>query len=110
MTFLFDENLSSDLATILADVYPRSIHVRDVGLARADDLVVWQYAITRGLAIVSKDTDFHQLSFVLGPPPKVIWVRLGNCSTAQVAELLRIRQAEIHNFLSDSDAAFLVLS
>jgi len=31
----------------------------------------------------------HQRCFVFGAPPKVIWVGLGNCSTTDVANLLR---------------------
>jgi predicted nuclease of predicted toxin-antitoxin system len=34
---------------------------------------------------VSKDTDFHQRSFLFGGPPKVVWIRLGNCSTEDIA-------------------------
>lgn len=110
VTFLFDENLSPQLAGLLAEVYPGSRHVRDVGLARSDDSAVWEFAIAHEHAIVSKDTDFHQLSFLYGPPPKVVWIRLGNCSTSQVAELLRAREAEVRTFLADPAAAFLALS
>jgi hypothetical protein len=41
---LSDENLSPKLTRLLCDLYPNSTHVRDVGLARADDDVVWEYA------------------------------------------------------------------
>jgi predicted nuclease of predicted toxin-antitoxin system len=50
------------------------------------------------------------LSFVNGPPPKVIWVRLGNCSTRQVEELLKLREPEIRAFLADPEAAIILLS
>jgi len=49
-----------------------------------DDDVVWEYAAKHGFMIVSKDADFHQWSFVHGHPPKVVWIRHGNCSTADV--------------------------
>ena len=110
MTFLFDENLSPQLCDRLADLYPASRHVRDVGLERGDDAVVWRYALEHGLAIVSKDADYHQLSFLYGPPPKVIWIRLGNCSTDRAAALLRERATEIRTFLIDHQAAFLALA
>ena len=38
-----------------------------------------------GFAIVSKDADYNSLSVVRGSPPKVIWLLLGNCTTAQGA-------------------------
>ena len=78
MKLLFDENLSHTLVRLLADLFPGSIHVREIGLKAADDSVVWEYAKNNGLMIVSKDSDMHQRSFVFGYPPKVVWVRLGN--------------------------------
>src|ERR687884_2241308 len=89
MKLLFDENLSHKLVRLLADLFPGSIHVREVGLKAADDPVVWEYAKNDGLMIVSKDSDMHQRSFLYGFPPKVAWVRLGNCSTADVERVLR---------------------
>ena len=37
MKLLFDENISPRLVAGLSDVFPGSVHVRDVGLARATD-------------------------------------------------------------------------
>ena len=42
MKLLFDQNLSPRLTRLLADIYADSIHVREVGLRDADDLVVWE--------------------------------------------------------------------
>lgn len=55
MKLLFDENLSPKLVGMLSDVYPDSTHVRDIGLARGDDEVVWSYAKDHAFVIVSKD-------------------------------------------------------
>ncbi len=75
------------------------------GLANADDRAVWAYAAARGLAVVSKDADFRHLSMALGPPPKVIWLRVGNGPTRDVEALLRSRVADIRSFLSNSAAS-----
>ena len=109
MRLLLDQNLSPRLARALADVFPDCTHARDCGLSGADDRAVWDYAKTHGYVVVSKDSDFHQLSFVHGAPPKVIWVRLGNCPTAHIEALLRSRVAEITAFVDDPTEAFLVL-
>jgi predicted nuclease of predicted toxin-antitoxin system len=106
---LLDQNLSPRLLADLANLYPGSTHVRDVGLAAAHDTIVWGYAAQNGLTIVSKDADFHERSFVLGPPPKVIWIRRGNCSTEEIAALLRREHAAILAFETDAEAAFLAL-
>jgi predicted nuclease of predicted toxin-antitoxin system len=105
----FDHNLSHRLVDMLREAYPDSVHVRDVGLDRALDKEIWEFAGTYGFIIVSKDSDFHQRSLVESFPPKVIWVARGNCSTADVAGLLRSRVPELAAFESDRDAAFLEL-
>ncbi len=110
MKLLFDENLSHKLVPLLSDIFPDSVHVRDVGLKAADDPFVWEYAKNNGLIIASKDSDLHQRSFVFGQPPKVVWVRLGNCSTADVEKLLRKNFIIIQAFHEDDYAAFLSLS
>jgi predicted nuclease of predicted toxin-antitoxin system len=78
-------------------------------LAAADDRAVWAYAASRGLAVVSKDADFATLSAALGPPPKVIWLRIGNGPTRDVVALLRARAADVQAFLADPAAAVLEL-
>ena len=59
--------------------------------------------------IVSKDSDMHQRSFVFGYPPKIVWVRLGNCSTSDDEGLLRGNLAAIKEFYEDDYASFLGL-
>ena len=79
-------------------------------MARATDATNGAYARAHGLAILSKDSDFHQVSFLMGPPPKVIWIRRGNCSTADIEAMLRSSRTEILAFGADAEAAFLELS
>jgi len=105
---LFDENLSGRLADALADVYPGSEDVLGLGFGGAGDGVVWEYAKVHGLTIVSKDADFYERSMRVGAPPKVIWVRLGNCSTVAVEMLLRNSQQALIRF-EGSEVSFLML-
>ncbi len=109
MKLLFHQNISSRLVEALADAYPSSDHVREAGLERADDQAVWTFARERGYTIASKDSDFHQRSFLFGFPPKVVWVRSGNCTTAAVERILRARQPAIREFCEDRTHAFLIL-
>ena len=110
MKLLFDENLSPKLAHRLAGLFPDSLHVRDVGLKAADDPSIWDYAKDNEFMIVSKDADMHDLSLVFGSPPKVIWVRLGNCSTSEVENLLRREFDTIKVFYEDNSTSLLALS
>ena len=106
---LFDENLSPHLPRLIVALFADGLHVRDVGLARADDSAVWEYARTHGVTIVTKDDDFRQRSFLQGAPPKVIWVHLGNCRTADVQAILMARVARVRAFLDDPTSSLLVL-
>jgi predicted nuclease of predicted toxin-antitoxin system len=106
---LFDENLASRLVADLEGFYPGSVHVHGCGLAAGSDLAIWQYARDHALVIVTKDEDFQRLSVLYGAPPKVIWIGVGNCSTEEIAHLLREHCDEINRFLLDGEAAFLAL-
>ena len=110
MKLLFDQNLSYRLVIQLGDIYPDSQHVRNTGLKDADDGAIWEYARRQGYIIVSKDTDFHQRSFLFGHPPKVIWIRLGNCSTSDVETVLRKAVDEIRRFVEDDETSLLILT
>lgn len=110
LKLLFDQNLSPRLAPRLSDLYPDSAHVRDAGLASGDDEPVWRHAADEGFVIVTKDDDFRQRSFLRGAPPKVLWVRLGNCRTAERETVLRARIADVLTFGEDPHAALLVLT
>jgi hypothetical protein len=64
---------------------------------------VWTYAVRHGYVIVSKDAEFHQQSFLLGPPPKVFWIQRGNCSTGEIETLLRQRHLDLQTFDTDPE-------
>jgi predicted nuclease of predicted toxin-antitoxin system len=110
MKLLFDQNLSHKLVAELAAEFPGSAHVRNFGLEKAADAQVWSHAAANGFAIVSKDVDFQQRALLLGHPPKVIWIRLGNCLTASVATLLRSHHKTLLAFEADPSAAFIALA
>jgi predicted nuclease of predicted toxin-antitoxin system len=57
--------------------------------------------------VVSKDSDLRHVALVHGPPPKVIWLRVGNGPTAAVAALLRARRADVQVFAGDPALALL---
>jgi predicted nuclease of predicted toxin-antitoxin system len=107
MRLLFDQNLSFRLCTTLADAFPDSTQVRQIGLDRAGDLDIWQYARTNGYAIVTQDADFAEMSALYGFPPKVIWLRCGNQPNSVIERLLRDNLAEIFALDGDTEASCL---
>jgi predicted nuclease of predicted toxin-antitoxin system len=85
MSLLFDENLSPKLVLALADIFPGFVHVDCCGLSAVYDRDVWEYAKTNGFTVVvSKDSDFYNMSMLYGYPPKVIWIKRGNCTNRQI--------------------------
>jgi predicted nuclease of predicted toxin-antitoxin system len=59
--------------------------------------------------IVSKDNDFRQLSFLYGPPPKVVWLSVGNAGTELIVSLLRARVDVLREFLASPEEGLFVL-
>jgi predicted nuclease of predicted toxin-antitoxin system len=110
MRLLFDQNLSSVLVGRLSDLFPESTHVKSLGMMKAEDVAIWGYAAQNGFTIVSKDSDFQQRSLLLGAPPKVVWLRVGNCPAIRIEKILRDRSVELHTFEADPTQSLLVLS
>jgi predicted nuclease of predicted toxin-antitoxin system len=106
---LFDEQLSEDLVPLLADLFPGSLHVRSLGGQGAADPIIWEMARNHGCALVTKDEDFHRLSVLRGAPPKVVWLRIGNCTTSDIGQLLRHRADDLRAFHAQAEATFLEL-
>lgn len=109
MKLLFDENLSSKLIQLVAPEFPESSHVELVSQRGCTDAWLWDYARANDLVIVSKDNDFRQRAVIAGPPPKVVWLSVGNAGTDTIASLLRARAAEIVQFDADKKTSLLVL-
>lgn len=109
MKLLYDHNLSPRLVTRLADIFPDSSHLTFCGMDQDDDRKVWEFARDNGYTLVTKDSDFHDLSLLNGFPPKVVWLRIGNCTTATIETLLRQHHADILDFETDTNAGTLAL-
>jgi predicted nuclease of predicted toxin-antitoxin system len=106
---LFDQNLAPNLVKRLADIFPGSTHVFLIGLDCEDDRIVRRYALTNDFVIVTKDSDYSDLSTLLGYPPKVIWIRRGNCSTVTIEFLLRSHASEIAALQNDLQLGILTI-
>jgi len=106
---LFDQNLSRHLVEHLRDAFPESEHVSALDLDAATDEEIWDYAREHGHLIVSKDSDFRQLAFLHGPPPKALWLRVGNASTVAVLQLILDHVEVIEAFGVSDDEALLVI-
>lgn len=77
--------------------------MRVVGLAKASDAAIRDYAKANGFVVVSLDADFADMGALFGAPPKIIWLRCGNQLTTVVEQLLR-RHAGILALFEQDDA------
>jgi predicted nuclease of predicted toxin-antitoxin system len=59
--------------------------------------------------VVSKDSDFRQLALLHGPPPKVVWLRVGNVSTDAIHDLLAASVDVLAAFGRSEQESLLVL-
>lgn len=95
MKLLLDENLSRRLVPLLQDVFPGTTQVALIGLERADDRTVWEAAKRDGYTVVTRDDDFLSLLSMLGYPPKIMLIAMGNCTNQQIVDALLSARAEI---------------
>ena len=106
---LLDENLSPRITSALSEQFPGSKHVRDVQLKGQSDHRIWGFAAENGYTIVTKDDDFRALSLLRGAPPKVIWLVVGNTSTAEIRRILMTHITAIEAFITEPITSLLTL-
>lgn len=70
---------------------------------------IWEYAKKNDYIIVTKDADFSELGVVKGFPPKIIWIRRGNCTTKDIENILRENFEQIELLSEDKNTGILVL-
>jgi predicted nuclease of predicted toxin-antitoxin system len=85
------------------------MHVYLISLDTTPDSIIWEYARDNEFVIVTRDADFSDLNVMLGFPPKVIWIRLGNCTTGEIESLLRINFDAIQALVEDENVGILTL-
>ena len=110
MKLLLDENLSDRIIYRIADLYPNSSHVKTLELINTDDAIIWEYAKTNEFTIISKDSDFHQRSLLYGHPPKFVYLRIGNCSTSKILQILRDNFDVMTQFEHSERESLLILT
>jgi predicted nuclease of predicted toxin-antitoxin system len=109
MKLLFDENLSVKLVSRLASDFPGSVHPELLKMRATSDQELWKFARAQDFVIVTKDSDFRHLAVVRGPPPKVIWLRLGNQGTNATVAMLQTHKPSIEQFAADQESGLLVI-
>ena len=82
--YLLDQNIPSRIKPFHNSDFVSS---KSLGLTHSDSLI-WEYAKSFNLVIVTKDTDFRLRLLLTGPPPKVVHLCMGNCSVKEFREMI----------------------
>ena len=109
MKLLFDHNLSPRLVHRLGDLFLNSNHAYHLGLDRVEDRQIWQHAKENDFTIVTRDSDYNELLILLTFPPKIVWIRRGNCSTNEIENILRTHYVDIEELTNTESLGLLTL-
>jgi len=109
MKLLLDANLSWRLVPILKEHFSECIHVDDIPDLEfpEKDTKIWQYAKDNGYTVVTRDNDFNDLIAMRGFPPKIVWLRTGNCSRQFTVDLLIHSKQTIQELLNSEENGLL---
>jgi predicted nuclease of predicted toxin-antitoxin system len=100
---LIDQNISFRVISRINATFPDVEHVKSLNLMDTNDYDIFMFARRNTIeAVITLDEDFNLLVMEHNPPPKIIWLRIGNASTAVQAETLLRNAAVIRHFLTDS--------
>lgn len=103
MKILLDQNISFRVIKGIQDLFPLARQVRELGIENYSDRKIWEFAMKEDYSIVTFDSDFYDLNLVLGTPPKIIWLRIGNATTDDIIQLFRQNSELIKEFLTNPD-------
>lgn len=105
---LIDNNLSIIMKEVLAAHFPDSQHVADLQMSDANDSQIWEFAKEQQFMIITKDKDFYHRISVFGPPPKVIWIKKGNCRNKEMLQLVRDHLSVIKSFAVTKEGLLII--
>lgn len=90
MNFLIDAQLPPALVRLITSFGHKAVHVEEVGILLSTDQAIWNYAVANAQTIITKDEDFKNMLLLASTDKTpVVWVRIGNCSNAALAEWFR---------------------
>lgn len=95
MNFVVDAQLPPGLVRWLADKGHAAEHVQELGLHDAEDIAIWNHAVSVSAVIVTKDEDFAERAARTQGAPTIVWLRIGNSTNQALFKWLEPRWSEI---------------
>ena len=109
MKLLLDENLSRRIVPALQVRFPGSSQVALLGLERATDATLCDYAAAYDFVICTKDDDFQRLVAARGYRPRLIHLALGTAGNDAVLAALLAAADRLHAAFSDASTGVVIL-
>ena len=109
MKLLLDENISRRIVPALQDRFPGSSQVALLGLERASDAQLCDFAVDQGFVLCGKDDDFQPLVTSRGYRPKLIRLAIGNATNDRVLAALLAAADRIEQALGQDDVGIAVI-
>lgn len=81
-----------------------AISLKRLGLRDAADIDVFMSARKADAVVMTEDSDFSDLLWRLGPPPRIIWLSFGNTKNAALRSILQARLPLALKLLSDHES------
>ena len=105
MKIWIDAQLSPSLASWIEATFGiESYSLKFLGLRDADDLEIFQKAREdENIVIMTKDSDFLNLLYQLGSPPKIIWITCGNTSNDYLKKVLLVNLLQAIELLQSGE-------
>ena len=110
MKLLFDQNISFRILHKISAYFTEAKQIRSLGLENSTDSEIWEYAKTHDFTIVTFDADFIDLTNLKGFPPKIVWLRIGNTTTENIAKVIIENHAKLEEFIENNEIAFLEIT
>ena len=109
MKLLLDENISRRIVPALQDRFPGSSQVALLGLERASDAQLCDFAADQGFMLCSKDDHFQRLVTSRGYRPKLIRLAIGNATNDRVLAALLAAADRLELALGQDDVGIAVI-
>lgn len=104
MKIVIDQNISFRIIPHINHLFTEIIHIRTLGWTDAPDIVIFRNAKQQDFdAILTLDEDFDNIILENSPPPKILWLRVRNCTTNHLAKIIVDKIEVINEFLKDKE-------
>ena len=104
----FDQMLPRSLVRSFADAFDRLDHVASWPQPSPSDREIWERAGRDGSTVVTRDADFQDFLVRFGPPPKIVWLRFGNCTVTDLERTIQHHAAAIREFHASTQRCLII--